>query len=129
MCDTNWCTFCDSAISPYSNSLYCSEDCLRQDALTHHPMLGYDFQELKSFPKQQERMPSYVRRKSSIPSLSTVDNTIQIQRMPSLSPSLSSSISSYSSMNEAPYICQPKPRKSSASIPFMEQLNQALMSL
>ncbi|KAL1929776.1 hypothetical protein VTP01DRAFT_1914 [Rhizomucor pusillus] len=35
MCDTNWCTFCDNAISAYSNSLYCSEDCMQRDAEKH----------------------------------------------------------------------------------------------
>ncbi|KAI7898567.1 uncharacterized protein BX663DRAFT_409153, partial [Cokeromyces recurvatus] len=58
MCDTNWCTFCDNAISPYSDSLYCSEDCLRQDALMHHPMLGYDYAELQDFPVIQKRRKS-----------------------------------------------------------------------
>ncbi|KAI8375998.1 uncharacterized protein BYT42DRAFT_573049 [Radiomyces spectabilis] len=51
MSDLNWCTYCDSAISPFSNSLYCSEDCLRSDALNHHPLLGYDYAELKDFPR------------------------------------------------------------------------------
>ncbi|KAL9537363.1 hypothetical protein MBANPS3_011842 [Mucor bainieri] len=121
MCDTNWCTFCDNAISPYSDSLYCSEDCLRQDALMHHPMLGYDYAELEGFPHSTQ-MPSLI---------------------PSLSPSLSSSISSYSSVhpcdtnadfnksNNDTYAAasyfHPKPRKVSSSIPFMEQLNQALL--
>ncbi|KAI8991133.1 hypothetical protein BDF20DRAFT_809283, partial [Mycotypha africana] len=55
MCDTNWCTYCDNAIHPYSNSLYCSEYCLRQDALTRHPMLGYDYADLEGFPHQQQQ--------------------------------------------------------------------------
>ncbi|KAI9356702.1 hypothetical protein BD770DRAFT_389944 [Pilaira anomala] len=156
MCDTNWCTFCDNAISPYSDSLYCSEDCLRQDALMHHPMLGYDYADLKGFPHhynqhQQNKeettmMPSLVRRrKSSIPTmlnnLSTSSSATssneyfsQLQKIPSLSPSLSSSVSSYSSasnndnLKDAPSItyCQPKPRRIS-TVPFMEQLNQALL--
>ncbi|GAN02510.1 hypothetical protein MAM1_0023d01954 [Mucor ambiguus] len=149
MCDTNWCTFCDNAISPYSDSLYCSEDCLRQDALMHHPMLGYDYAELEGFPHSTQ-MPSLVRRKSSIPTLAASSNSnssnstdfIQLQKIPSLSPSLSSSISSYSSAhpcdtnadfnksNNDTYAAasyfHPKPRKVS-SIPFMEQLNQALL--
>ncbi|KAL7330733.1 hypothetical protein PS15p_205635 [Mucor circinelloides] len=154
MCDTNWCTFCDNAISSYSDSLYCSEDCLRQDALMHHPMLGYDYADLEGFPHNTQ-MPSLVRRKSSIPTL-TANNTtsssnsnsndfIQLQKIPSLSPSLSSSISSYSSVHPsdtsadlnksindtcgftAASYFHPKPRKVSSSIPFMEQLNQALL--
>ncbi|KAI8094615.1 hypothetical protein BDF21DRAFT_409133 [Thamnidium elegans] len=153
MCDTNWCTFCDSAISPYSDSLYCSEDCLKQDALMRHPMLGYDYADLKGFPhhnsqqyqqqqqhnREETMMPSLVRRKSSIPSmlnnLSTSSNNeyfSQLQKIPSLSPSLSSSISSYSSNNDTikdtTTYFQPKPRKVSANtVPFMEQLNQALL--
>lgn len=139
MCDTNWCTFCDNAISPYSDSLYCSEDCLRQDALMHHPMLGYDYAELQGFPhhyQQQPKhhpnstLPSLVRRKSSIPSLNNNDFT-QSQKIPSLSPSLSSSISSYTSATH-PYdsheilasnsYFHPKPRRVSNSIPsFMDQ--------
>lgn len=144
MCDTNWCTFCDNAISPYSDSLYCSEDCLRQDALMHHPMLGYDYAELKGFPHHQhkEEMPSLVRRKSSIPTmlnhLSTSSNTTnheyfnQLQKIPSLSPSLSSSISSYTSEKENNFVSttyfQPKPRRvSTDTVPFMDQLNKALL--
>ncbi|KAI9276100.1 hypothetical protein BY458DRAFT_506367 [Sporodiniella umbellata] len=57
MCDTNWCTFCDSAINMQSNSLYCSERCLRQDALLHHPLLGYDFSELRGFPHVKSTYP------------------------------------------------------------------------
>ncbi|KAI8078253.1 uncharacterized protein B0P05DRAFT_470638 [Gilbertella persicaria] len=32
MCDTNWCTFCDCAVSPNLDSIYCSEECFRKDA-------------------------------------------------------------------------------------------------
>ncbi|KAI8137892.1 hypothetical protein BJV82DRAFT_633679 [Fennellomyces sp. T-0311] len=35
MCDTNWCTYCDVAISPHSNSLYCSKECLKKDTIYH----------------------------------------------------------------------------------------------
>ncbi|KAI8880728.1 hypothetical protein K501DRAFT_254551 [Backusella circina FSU 941] len=49
--NTNWCTYCDSAITHMSDSLYCSESCLRSDALNHHPLLGYDYAELKDFPR------------------------------------------------------------------------------
>ncbi|CDS03612.1 hypothetical protein LRAMOSA01014 [Lichtheimia ramosa] len=51
MSDTNWCTYCDQAINSFSNSLYCSEECLRADALNHHPLLGYDWHEFKDFPR------------------------------------------------------------------------------
>lgn len=154
MCDTNWCTFCDNAISPYSDSLYCSEECLRQDALMHHPMLGYDYADLKGFPhyqqpqqqKEEAMMPSLVRRKPSIPTLfnnlsssSNQEYFTQSQKIPSLSPSLSSSISSCSSSsncgsatkenNFASSYFHPKPRRVAPdTIPFMEQLNQALIS-
>lgn len=154
MCDTNWCTFCDNAISPYSDSLYCSEECLRQDALMHHPMLGYDYADLKGFPHYQQHqqqkeasMPSLVRRKPSIPTLfnnlsptSNHEHFTQSQKIPSLSPSLSSSVSSCSSSSNcgsaakesnftASSYFHPKPRRVAPdTIPFMEQLNQALIS-
>ncbi|KAI9314181.1 hypothetical protein BX666DRAFT_1971214 [Dichotomocladium elegans] len=51
MSDLNWCTYCDSAVNSFSDSLYCSEACLRQDALDHHPLLGYDWGDLKNFPR------------------------------------------------------------------------------
>lgn len=159
MCDTNWCTFCDNAISPYSDSLYCSEECLRQDALMHHPMLGYDYADLKGFPhhhnsstqqiylqKEETLMPSLVRRKSSVPTMlsnlstsSSQEYFTQMQKTPSLTPSLSSSISSsYCSTSnceankEAPLAAtsyfHPKPRRIDQNpVPFMEQLNQALL--
>ncbi|KAG2210974.1 hypothetical protein INT47_000134 [Mucor saturninus] len=49
MTDLNWCTYCDSSISQTSNSLYCSEQCLRSDALLRHPSLGYEYPEFKHF--------------------------------------------------------------------------------
>ncbi|KAL0079237.1 hypothetical protein J3Q64DRAFT_1624810, partial [Phycomyces blakesleeanus] len=51
MSDLNWCTFCDHAISQYSESLYCSEKCLRDDALRNHPLLGYTYREFVDFPR------------------------------------------------------------------------------
>ncbi|CAO3629779.1 unnamed protein product [Mucor fragilis] len=77
MSDLNWCTYCDNAISSYSNSLYCSEDCLRSDALNHHPLLGYDYAELKDFPRSSAS-PTLTASSSSTASLS-----------PLLSPTLS----------------------------------------
>jgi hypothetical protein len=41
----------ESSLILQQNSLYCSEDCLRSDALNHHPLLGYDYAELKDFPR------------------------------------------------------------------------------
>ncbi|KAI9321345.1 hypothetical protein BX666DRAFT_1901143 [Dichotomocladium elegans] len=51
MSDLNWCTYCDKSINSFSTSLYCSEECLRSDALNHHPLLGYDWHEYKDFPR------------------------------------------------------------------------------
>ncbi|KAI9301970.1 hypothetical protein BJ944DRAFT_270658 [Cunninghamella echinulata] len=56
--DDHWCTNCDKAISAFSNSLYCSEECLRADALNHHPLLGYDYAELKDFPRSSPTLTS-----------------------------------------------------------------------
>ncbi|KAG2232512.1 hypothetical protein BDF21DRAFT_418735 [Thamnidium elegans] len=36
MCDTNWCTFCDCAVSPFSSSVYCSDECRKRDASAHN---------------------------------------------------------------------------------------------
>ncbi|KAI8359922.1 hypothetical protein EDC96DRAFT_422354, partial [Choanephora cucurbitarum] len=55
MADLNWCTFCDDAISPFSESLYCSEQCLRSDALRNHPLLGYTYPEFTDFPRASNR--------------------------------------------------------------------------
>ncbi|KAG1150228.1 hypothetical protein G6F37_005254 [Rhizopus arrhizus] len=110
MCDTNWCTFCDNAISPYSDSLYCSESCLRHDALLHHPMLGYDYAELQGFPHVGNSEIAKRRRSSTHFSLPN-------HKLPSLSSSFSSTFS------DEPFttiIYQPKPRHVS-STDFMEQ--------
>ncbi|KAG2177023.1 hypothetical protein INT43_007677 [Umbelopsis isabellina] len=49
MCDLNWCPVCDNAISPHSNSLYCSQKCLQKDALQNHPYFGYQYPDLLPF--------------------------------------------------------------------------------
>ncbi|ORZ00941.1 hypothetical protein BCR43DRAFT_486076 [Syncephalastrum racemosum] len=79
MSDLNWCTYCDNAVSAFSNSLYCSEECLRADALNHHPLLGYDWQELKNFPRSNT---------SSVtsPSLSSSASSVSSASSPALSP-------------------------------------------
>ncbi|KAI8062191.1 hypothetical protein BC940DRAFT_336629 [Gongronella butleri] len=51
MSDLAWCTHCDKAISQFSESLYCSEQCLRNDALKNHPLLGYTYPEFVDFPR------------------------------------------------------------------------------
>lgn len=119
MCDTNWCTFCDNAISAYSDSLYCSEDCLRQDALMHHPMLGYDYAELKGFPHhtQPKEQTSPIQRKPSIQYNEFIQSP---QKIPSLSSSISSSLAS------STILYQPKPRRVSKDH-FMDQLNKVFL--
>ncbi|KAI8881698.1 hypothetical protein K501DRAFT_222502 [Backusella circina FSU 941] len=144
MCDTNWCTFCDNAINPYSDSLYCSEECLRQDALSHHPMLGYDYADLKNFPHGALSLPKHDNESSQdtvMPTLVRSRNSASIKAIiiPSLSPSLSSSISSYSScassssheesaVMTASYF-HPKPQRIASSVPLIERLNQAIIGL
>lgn len=49
--------------------MYCSEDCLRSDALNHHPLLGYDYAELKDFPRSSPS-PTLTASSSSTASLS-----------------------------------------------------------
>ncbi|KAL7317928.1 hypothetical protein PS15m_004221 [Mucor circinelloides] len=49
MSDLNWCTFCDNAVSPLSKSLYCSDQCLKADALRKHPLLGYKYPDCTDF--------------------------------------------------------------------------------
>ncbi|KAG2175756.1 hypothetical protein INT44_000234 [Umbelopsis vinacea] len=50
MSDLNWCPVCDQKIFS-GNALYCSQACLRDDALRRNPLLGYDFSELQDFPR------------------------------------------------------------------------------
>ncbi|SAM07423.1 hypothetical protein [Absidia glauca] len=59
MSDLSWCPSCDNAISPSSDSLYCSEECLRADALRRHPLLGYTYPELTDFPRPLPKRPSF----------------------------------------------------------------------
>ncbi|KAI8984554.1 hypothetical protein BDF20DRAFT_808093, partial [Mycotypha africana] len=72
MADLNWCTYCDNAIHPYSNSLYCSEECLRADALNNHPLLGYDYAELKDFPRSCSSLHESNAHSHPSPSLSPI---------------------------------------------------------
>ncbi|CAO3622318.1 unnamed protein product [Cunninghamella blakesleeana] len=102
MSDLHWCPTCERAIQSQSNSLYCSEECLRKDAITHHPMLGYDFAEFKDFPRRSSSLatPSLL---SLSPVLSTTSSVSSVS--PTLSPyalQSSSSASSYysSSLND-----------------------------
>ncbi|KAG0741988.1 hypothetical protein G6F57_011912 [Rhizopus arrhizus] len=81
MADLNWCTFCDKAVSPFSESLYCSEQCLRADALRNHPLLGYTYPEFTDFPRSKSTKHS---------------SSSSIYSSPSSSPSLSASSTSSS---------------------------------
>ncbi|CAO3611817.1 unnamed protein product [Cunninghamella echinulata] len=93
MSDLHWCTTCDKAIQSHSNSLYCSEECLRKDAVSHHPMLGYDFAEFKDFPRRSSSAtPSLL---SLSPVLSTTSSMTSVS--PTLSPYALQSTSYYSS--------------------------------
>ncbi|KAI8329402.1 hypothetical protein BC941DRAFT_328680, partial [Chlamydoabsidia padenii] len=75
MSDLQWCTTCDKAIQAYSNSLYCSEECLRQDAINHHPMLGYDFADFKDFPRRRPSLsPSMISLSPALSTTSTMSS-------------------------------------------------------
>ncbi|KAI8147770.1 hypothetical protein BJV82DRAFT_531805 [Fennellomyces sp. T-0311] len=88
MADLNWCTYCDNAISAFSDSLYCSEQCLRADALRNHPLLGYNYQEFVDFPRPY---PSATKRPSCTSSISS----------PSSSPTLTATTSCASSLRSS----------------------------
>ncbi|KAI9029774.1 hypothetical protein CLU79DRAFT_735999 [Phycomyces nitens] len=102
ICDTNWCTYCDSAVSPFSDSLYCSEECLKKDALARHPMLGYDFVDLRSFPRNNHGRdaPFETRRRSTC--------SMSFQGVPGLI-SPSSCVSANSSLAYSPPLPPPPP--------------------
>ncbi|KAI9473668.1 MAG: hypothetical protein EXX96DRAFT_578876 [Benjaminiella poitrasii] len=54
MCDTNWCTFCDCAVNPFSNSIYCSEDCFKRDALRYQFLFV-------TYTEEQQKQASLLR--------------------------------------------------------------------
>ncbi|KAI9250019.1 hypothetical protein BY458DRAFT_559776 [Sporodiniella umbellata] len=89
MADLNWCTFCDKAVSPFSESLYCSEQCLRADALRNHPLLGYTYPEFTDFPRPKSSPKPYSSASS-------------IYSSPSSSPALTASSSQAESVNFSP---------------------------
>ncbi|KAI8379229.1 uncharacterized protein BYT42DRAFT_319536 [Radiomyces spectabilis] len=92
MSDLNWCTYCDNAISSFSNSLYCSEQCLKADALNHHPLLGYDYAEFKNFPRSSPIVSSTTSSSCS----SSQSSSPPLSPIPNYSFSLSSTSSSSS---------------------------------
>ncbi|KAI8876194.1 hypothetical protein K501DRAFT_338234 [Backusella circina FSU 941] len=51
--DTNWCTYCDCAVSPLRNSIYCSEVCYRRDAMIYNPVLA-NYQKQIALQQQQQ---------------------------------------------------------------------------
>lgn len=78
MSDLNWCPVCDQKIFS-GNALYCSQACLRDDALRRNPLLGYDFSELQDFPRPHKQTP---RRSFS----STSSATSSLVSSPAVSP-------------------------------------------
>ncbi|KAI7899412.1 uncharacterized protein BX663DRAFT_521654 [Cokeromyces recurvatus] len=100
MTDLNWCTFCDSAISPYSESLYCSEHCLRSDALRNHPLLGYKYPEFIDFPRPDNNTKdSSSHSHSHNTTTMTSCNGLSTPISPTLTATTSTSISSSSINN------------------------------
>ncbi|GAN05383.1 hypothetical protein MAM1_0089d04853 [Mucor ambiguus] len=80
MCDTNWCTFCDCAVSPFSNSIYCSEDCFRRDALPHDPLYKIYIEQQKQQQEQQCYLSPKITIKSDIHMNYTPEYTQQTRR-------------------------------------------------
>ncbi|KAI9244356.1 hypothetical protein BDA99DRAFT_421860, partial [Phascolomyces articulosus] len=76
MSDLNWCTFCDNAVNSFSNSLYCSEECLRADALNRNPLLGYDWQEFKDFPRSSSNSMTSPGLSSSASSIASTSPSL-----------------------------------------------------
>ncbi|ORZ11966.1 hypothetical protein BCR42DRAFT_420971 [Absidia repens] len=90
MSDLFWCTHCDSAISQSSKSLYCSEQCLRADALKNHPLLGYTYPEFVDFPRPYSKRTTYspeslLSTTTSSSSASNKDSAASIHTVPTLS--------------------------------------------
>ncbi|KAJ8660752.1 hypothetical protein O0I10_003395 [Lichtheimia ornata] len=81
----NSCTFCDKALGAFNDSLYCSEECLRNDALNHHPLLGYDYAEFKNFPRNATT--SFVLPRLSSSSSSSFSSTTSSHSSPMTPPS------------------------------------------
>ncbi|KAI8390197.1 hypothetical protein BD560DRAFT_380223 [Blakeslea trispora] len=52
MCDTNWCTFCDCAIKPELNSIYCSERCFQRDAFSYATLCSKQYDVPASHPSK-----------------------------------------------------------------------------
>ncbi|KAI8373009.1 uncharacterized protein BYT42DRAFT_55142 [Radiomyces spectabilis] len=104
MSNLNWCTACDNAISPYSESLYCSEQCLRVDALRNHPLLGYTYPEFVNFPRpypKQSSSSSTASTTAEQPSSSLLASSCSIASSPHSSPALTATTASSMSLQPA----------------------------
>ncbi|CAO3576361.1 unnamed protein product [Absidia cylindrospora] len=72
-------------------SLYCSEQCLRADALRNHPLLGYTYPEFVDFPRPYSKRTTYSPESllsttsSSSSSTSNKDSAASIHTVPTLS--------------------------------------------
>lgn len=104
MSDLNWCTFCDNAVSPFSESLYCSEQCLRSDALRNHPLLGYTYPEFIDFPRPK---PSFTSSNTTSTTNTTTNNT---QKSPKIA------YSNYSSTSTSPALTATSSQSDSPSL-------------
>jgi ECL1/2/3 zinc binding proteins len=82
MSDLNWCPVCDQKIFS-GNALYCSQACLRDDALRRNPLLGYDFSELQDFPRPYSNKQASSSRRSFS---STSSATSSLVSSPNVSP-------------------------------------------
>ncbi|CAO3642607.1 unnamed protein product [Mucor fragilis] len=80
MCDTNWCTFCDCAVSPFSNSIYCSKDCFKRDALLHDPLHNYIEQQKQQQQEQQRYLSNKISNNSYIHDNEMPEYTQQTRR-------------------------------------------------
>ncbi|KAI8097084.1 uncharacterized protein BX664DRAFT_325537 [Halteromyces radiatus] len=99
MSDLSWCPSCDNAISPFSDSLYCSEECLRDDAIRRHPLLGYNYPELSDFPRPLSKRPSFNSIYSSCSNNeSSTTTTTVVTQLTSSSSSIHSNRSSIPSL-------------------------------
>ncbi|ORX62312.1 hypothetical protein DM01DRAFT_1298963 [Hesseltinella vesiculosa] len=87
MSDLQWCTTCDKALSPFSDSLYCSEECLRQDAISPPPQ-EYEFPELQDFPRRMSLATSILTLSPALSFVSNVSSSMSstYHHTPSLSP-------------------------------------------
>ncbi|KAI9312845.1 hypothetical protein BX666DRAFT_773316 [Dichotomocladium elegans] len=91
--DTNWCSFCDKAVSPYSNSLYCSDECFQKDALQSHPMLSFNVNDCRmAFFNERDRHHSHQASSTTL----SEDNHALSTSCGGAAPSLSSSCASSS---------------------------------